>query len=71
METPNPNAKNMEAARRLVDLSYDVVGLGTPNSQSEETRDPIGIVVPKIAETPTTSRQQCHLPSPPLHHVHS
>ena len=31
METPNPNAKNMEAARRLVDLSYDVVGLGTPN----------------------------------------
>ena len=27
METPNPNAKNMETARRLVDLSYDVVGL--------------------------------------------
>ena len=31
METPNPNAKNMETARRLVDLSYDVVGLSTPN----------------------------------------
>ena len=32
METPNPNAKNMETARRLVDLSYDVVGLSTPDS---------------------------------------
>ena len=31
METPNPNAKNMETARRLVDLSYDLVGLSTPN----------------------------------------
>ena len=30
METPNPNAKNMETARRLVDLSYDLVGLSTP-----------------------------------------
>ncbi|MXY43532.1 MAG: hypothetical protein F4Y50_05680, partial [Dehalococcoidia bacterium] len=30
METPNPNAKDMETARRLVDLSYDVVGLSTP-----------------------------------------
>ncbi len=30
METPNPNARNMETARRLVDLSYDVVGLSTP-----------------------------------------
>ncbi|MDE0235444.1 MAG: SDR family NAD(P)-dependent oxidoreductase [bacterium] len=29
METPNPNAKNMETARRLVELSYEVVGLGT------------------------------------------
>ncbi|MYA61181.1 MAG: SDR family NAD(P)-dependent oxidoreductase [Dehalococcoidia bacterium] len=31
METPNPNAKNMETARRLVCLSYDVVGLSAPN----------------------------------------
>ena len=31
METPNPNAKNMETARRLVFLSYDVVGLSAPN----------------------------------------
>ena len=31
METPNPNAKNVETARRLVDLSYDLVGLSTPN----------------------------------------
>ena len=30
METPNPNAKNIETAKRLVDLSYDVVGLSTP-----------------------------------------
>ncbi len=30
METPNPNAKNMETARRLIDLSYEVVGLSTP-----------------------------------------
>ena len=31
METPNPNARDMETARRLVDLSYDVVGLSTPD----------------------------------------
>ena len=31
METPNPNARNMETARKLVDLSYDAVGLSTPN----------------------------------------
>ena len=31
METPNPNARNMETARKLVDLSYDVVGLSTPD----------------------------------------
>ncbi len=31
METPNPNAKNMETARRLVDLSYGLVGLSTSN----------------------------------------
>lgn len=27
MESPNPNAKNMETARKLVDLSYPLVGL--------------------------------------------
>ncbi len=27
METPNPNAKNMETARQLVAMSYDLVGL--------------------------------------------
>jgi retinol dehydrogenase-13 len=27
METPNPNARNMETARKLVDLSYKLVGL--------------------------------------------
>ena len=27
MESPNPNAKNMDTARRLVDLSFDLVGL--------------------------------------------
>lgn len=31
METPNPNARNMETARRLVALSYDVVGLSAPD----------------------------------------
>ena len=31
METPNPNARNMETARRLVDLSYDMVGLSAPS----------------------------------------
>ena len=31
METPNPNARNMETARRLVGLSYDVVGLSMSN----------------------------------------
>ena len=30
MQTPNPNARNMESARRLVDMSYDVVGLSRP-----------------------------------------
>ncbi|MDE0319126.1 MAG: SDR family NAD(P)-dependent oxidoreductase [Acidimicrobiaceae bacterium] len=30
METPNPNAKNMEIARRLVAMSYDLVGLDNP-----------------------------------------
>ena len=27
METPNPNAKNMDTARKLVNLSYELVGL--------------------------------------------
>ncbi len=27
METPNPNARNMDTARKLVDLSYELVGL--------------------------------------------
>lgn len=30
MQAPNPNARNMESARRLVDMSYDVVGLSRP-----------------------------------------
>ena len=30
METPNPNARNMEIARRLVAMSYDLVGLDNP-----------------------------------------
>ena len=32
METPNPNAKDMNAAQRLVDLSYELVGLDKPVS---------------------------------------
>ena len=31
METPNPNAKNMDTARRLVAMSYDLVGLDKPS----------------------------------------
>jgi len=30
MESPNPNAKNMDTARRLVDLSYELVNLPKP-----------------------------------------
>ena len=30
METPNPNAKNMDTARKLVDRSYGLVGLTKP-----------------------------------------
>lgn len=30
MDTPNPNAKNMDTARSLVDMSYGLVGLETP-----------------------------------------
>ena len=30
METPNPNATNTETARKLVDLSYELVGLARP-----------------------------------------
>ena len=30
METPNPNARNMDTARRLIELSYGLVGLGRP-----------------------------------------
>jgi hypothetical protein len=27
MTSPNPNAKDMDTARKLVDLSYEIVGL--------------------------------------------
>ena len=27
MESPNPNAKNMDAAKKLVNMSYELVGL--------------------------------------------
>ena len=30
MESPNPNATDMDAARRLVDMSYELVGLERP-----------------------------------------
>ena len=30
MDSPNPNARNMETARKLVDMSYDIVGLARP-----------------------------------------
>ncbi|MGI9616682.1 MAG: SDR family NAD(P)-dependent oxidoreductase [Acidimicrobiales bacterium] len=30
MDTPNPNARNMDTATKLVDMSYDLVGLETP-----------------------------------------
>lgn len=30
MESPNPNAKDMDTARKLVDASYDIVGLVKP-----------------------------------------
>ncbi len=32
METPNPHARNMDTARALVDLSYELVGLAKPGS---------------------------------------
>jgi len=28
LESPNPNAKDMDTAKKLVDLSYELVGLG-------------------------------------------
>ena len=31
METPNPNANNMDTARQLVAMSYDLVGLAKPS----------------------------------------
>ena len=31
METPNPNANNMDTARRLVAISYNLVGLDKPS----------------------------------------
>ena len=31
METPNPNANNIDTARRLVAMSYDLVGLDKPS----------------------------------------
>ena len=31
METPNPNAKNLDTARQLVAISYDLVGLDKPS----------------------------------------
>ena len=31
MQTPNPNAKNIDTARRLVAISYDLVGLDKPS----------------------------------------
>jgi retinol dehydrogenase-13 len=34
METPNPNARNMDTARKLVDKSYDLVGLERPATQA-------------------------------------
>ena len=34
METPNPNAKNMDTAQKLVELSYDLVGLQAPDKRS-------------------------------------
>ena len=30
VQPPNPNAKRMHTARKLVDVSYDVVGLERP-----------------------------------------
>lgn len=32
MESPNPNAKNMATAQKLVEMSYDLVGLSTPTA---------------------------------------
>lgn len=32
LETPNPNARNMDTAKKLVDLSYELVGLKTANA---------------------------------------
>jgi hypothetical protein len=34
METPNPNAKNMDTARNLVDMSFELVGLTKPVGQA-------------------------------------
>ena len=35
LETPNPNARNMETARKLVDLSYEMVGMETSEKGNE------------------------------------
>ena len=32
METPNPNARDMETAKKLVDMSYGIVGMEKPGS---------------------------------------
>jgi retinol dehydrogenase-13 len=34
MDSPNPNAKNMDIARKLVDRSYELVGLSKPLGQT-------------------------------------
>ena len=32
METPNPHARNMDTAKKLVALSYELVGLDAPKA---------------------------------------
>ena len=32
METPNPHARDMNTARKLVDLSYELVRLNKPST---------------------------------------
>ena len=59
METPNPNAKNIETARRLIDLSYDVVGLSTPNRHVQDRQDRDYEAEGERASVPSPHRRPC------------
>ena len=37
MESPNPNAKDMETAKKLTAMSWEIVGLKQPQTEFGET----------------------------------